>query len=330
MKNILSKASNPKLLRVLTTAFFWLNLNHIIFSILLIKRFFFFKFRRPKPVRRAVETRVWSNRRRKNIFITKTPDVKIKHRATRWLKISWKPRSVGAIKLRMRKVRKWSRYSKFPKWAAKHFVKWRPYKFKPRFFHWFLRQKIEDAQRLAGGLMFGHCEHRALKQLFKLFKGVYNNRIVMTGLLDRFYSVTRYFHYSNKYKQLTCLTQMYQFDDWKLYHCNMVTDFFFTKLLKKRVKWLKFFRVMHHRNRVYWRKRKLRYHTKYRRWRRKIVFPRRRRFNYPLHVKWSIVHHDRMTAIHFHDLKHRSMFYYYMNFILNIWNIRSYNWKQIT
>ena len=192
----------------------------------------------------------------------------------------------------------------------------------------FLRQlsrRILRSQLFAGRLLFNTKSRSNLKNFFQLFRGVYNNPTLTLQTLGRFFFLYVFNQFRWMRSRLFNHIIISSSNLFNITYFNL-QSFFFKRLrmkLRNPKKRFKKFKFMHKKKR---NKRSRRKHYK---WisSRNFIFKRRYKKHFP---RTFIYFKDMLTQTYVFSKYSRPILNFYLFYIINIWNIRSYNWRQIT
>lgn len=310
----------PIFLRLLTPLFFWINIQPSLLLFKITKNFFFFKFLRVKHTYKKYLKKKFKKTVRKPKSRKKSSFTKKTKRSVRWTYLRFVKKNIITHK----RLRRLFNKINFKRWYRNVFKIRRKYELSIDF-NRLLKKKIQRCQMFAGMILFRSNKKNILNKLFGIFTKYCNNSITAPELMNRFYMLTFYIRFNKKYKNFFVFSKLHSYNNWKIVHTTLIKTIFFNKL---RLTKHRLFRLARRLNKL----RSLRERKRL----KKVKWLRSRRYLWQrakfrkFYIRSLITHRDRMTSLSFHDLSSLRLHFYYMNLLLNLWNIRSYNWKQIT
>ena len=310
---------NPQ--RLITPLLFWTYMQPLFFLYLFSTKFFFFKFFNVKRFRKVRFIKL-SNLSKKDNFIRSKKQRKINKM------VSWFTNCKISLR-NLKKKRRWPFFTKkLYRWQYQSLKRFRKYRMRKNFMRC-IKQRLELSQNMTGKLLFNVSKKTSLKKLFQIFRNSHNNKLMYLFFFKHFFFATFYKKFIRKYAKVLCVTNMLTSNNWSISHINLINLFFFRK---KKINKLfpftgkKYFFRYYHKG----------FSKKKRYLRRKIYRRSRKNFvNYyrsirRFYIKVNVTHKELLSCLVFNNNIHAHFYNYYLNYIINIWNIRSYNWKQIT
>lgn len=310
-------------LNLVTPNMFWIYTKSNLFILLQARKFFFFKFFNIKKFRRTRFVKFSNLSRRENSLRSKLPRSKKKVKIVRWFTETQLP-----IR-KFKKKWKWLFFIKrFVRWQRSSIKRFRKYRVYKNFMKC-LGQRIELAQNCTGKFLFNTNNKKTLKRLFNLFRKSTNTKLFYSFFYKHFYFATFYKKFLKKYAKVFCTVDILKQEQLHLTYCNLNNLFFFKK--RKLLRLYPF-----NRKRYIYRFFHKGFSKKKRFLRRRMYRKQKRTFiNYyksfkRFYVKVNILHKEPLSSVVFNNMSNFYFYTYYLNYLINIWNIRSYNWKQIT
>ena len=301
-------------LRHLSPQLFWLYTQPVFFKYKVLKKLFFFKFCEPKYMLMPVIQRKFAQKHGK---FQRKPFIRKKI-------IKWFHLFESSRKFLVTDPYTKTRTVRFKKWYKWNLIADRQLKIRRKFLK-LLKIKIHRMQILTGAQLFNTNKKHNLKKLFSIFRNSKNVEIVHFFFLKKFFFFDLFRRTSLKYFHVHNILGFCEIFNSKATYINLLNLILF-RVKKKDLK-LKY-KIDRRAYYGMYRKRKWKFRKK-----RGASLLRRRFFKvklYRLLLKTSITHRDILTSTYFSNFSSSAKYFYYINFILNIWNIRSYNWKQIT
>jgi len=192
----------------------------------------------------------------------------------------------------------------------------------------FLRQlsrRILKSQLFAGNLLFNTKSRANLKRFFQFFRGVYNNPGLTLKTLNRFFFLCLFHRFRWMRSRLSHHVILNSSSFFNITYFNL-QSFFFKKL---KIKLRKFKKYSQKSRFLYKKKRNKRSRRKHYKWisSRNFIFKHRYQKHFP---RTLIYFKDPLTQTYVFNKSSKPILNFYLFYIINIWNIRSYNWRQIT
>lgn len=305
--------------RFLSPVLFWFNTQQKWLFFLTQKKFFFFKFLKLKKKRQLHKKKTRSLLRMGRHHLKKI------FRKSKVRLIKWCQHKISKQKRFIPKRKHWiKRHLTFKKWSKTLFKKSFNYRIK-RPFHKLLKQRIATSQFFLSSFFFIPNKKHIIKKLFSLARGHYNTGVFFKFFYKRFYFATYFKSFWFKYNGVLQLTKIFNSKNQSILHVSILNWLFFKKS-----------KINHYMRVRYKRRMSLFLRRRLKRYRRRKGYRHFKRFKthykiFPrVALKSSVMHIDRMSKLYWLNLNYMNLFGYYINYIINIWNIRSYNWKQIT
>ena len=305
--------------RILLPNMFWFFHQSKFFYYTSIKKFFFFKFLEP---RYTIKKRLKQKKLNKYRFRNK---INRERRVVKWSHINFKSNLNVRKKFFKRPFKKFLKLLNFRRWYYMAFTRYRKYLIRRKFLK-FLKQKIFETQIHAGSFLFNTNKKHTLKKLFKNFNFQKNSYVFFMFFFKKFFFHVIFKKKWLKYKTLSFVNLLHSYKNTEIIHITTLKWL----LLKWRWTLNKRFVKLRTRFKIAYGFRKRRKFKRIRFIKRKFVRKYKKKKFLKLIVKNSFMHQDLLTQMYFTNFSEKKYINYYFNFILNVWNIRSYNWKQIT
>lgn len=296
-------------LRILTPTLFWYFMQPYYLKFFLNKHQFFFKFFEKKHY---IKKRVPRFPRYYYGMIKCQPNrILKKFKVAKWFAIPVKTN------------RRFAKFSKkhivFKYWKKKYFMKLKQFRVRRNFLR-FLKQKIMVSQLAIGSFLFSTNKVTFLKKLFKIFRTMNNSSVVFSFFFKKIF--LKYFLKGvwGKYKNFIFFFNIQKKNKFSPLHLNLLKTMLFISKKKSEIK--KKNKILMSKKR-YWMSKKKKTKTN----ERKLYF---NNFYQKVLVRTYFIEYSCLTNYCFNNVGHLKSDIYYLSFFLNTWNIRSYNWKQVT
>ena len=311
IQNKLKKLKVDNRSNIFNTALFWLYFQPIFLRFFFFKALFFFKVFKVKKTSKKVLRKKFS---------IKQNFGKIKKRKYCY-KIKWCSTSITPISLIKKKKKIFKK--KYGKWARFNLKFTSKYRLRKRFLK-HLKKRLLTAQLTAGSLLFGTNKKVVLRKVFSLFRGL-KNRPINFILLKKFHLLTLMFYSIKlKYRKLFNFFKLSMSNHMPLIHINLLDTFTFFKYKERFIMTKRRLFPLSTITRKY-RRVKRRKHAI-----NKRVLAAYYKSSLLKKVRFTTFYKEMLTKTISYDLGSENNKTYYLNYILNIWNVRTYNWKQIT
>lgn len=187
-----------------------------------------------------------------------------------------------------------------------------------------LRQKILWSNLYVGSILFRTNKKKNLKKIFQVFRGANNFNKLQLLFKYKYFLAYIIYKFLWRYNNLYYYYCLKQHSSISILYFNLHNFLLFKRRKKRRFRRYNFKKIFSKKRRRKKKKANWLYYRK------KKIRRRHRRMLFKRFTKSLLFYKDPMTQLYSFHPSRNIYTTHYLSFFINLWNIRSYNWKQIT